>query len=180
MEDRDGDVAAFYGWNLVDYRRAYPARLQSFDLTPRWIQRISNEIDESPLAIYADVGLQSEGDGGGKGSWSWGNLEQANVATRLLASALHLYAWARGDVSADQQKQLGAMLGGTDQAEVLGQTSEWFVRALLGDLKARSAFLESVSVGLSPDEAQLVDLRGTFRRMDERIAAGKAGKVESD
>ena len=70
------------------------------------------------------------------------------------------------------------MLGATDRAEVLGQTSGWFVQALLADASARSAFLESASVGLSRDEAQLVDFPTTFRRMDERMAAGKAGKLD--
>jgi hypothetical protein len=178
VEAHDEDVTAFYGWNLVDYRTAYPARLQTFDLTPSWIQRVSNEIDEPPLATHADVALQSKRHGTGRWSWCWQNLEQANRATRLRASALYLYAWARGGASVAQQQQLAAMLGGTDRAEVLEHTSDWFVRALLGDVKARRALLESVSVGLSPDEARLVDLAATFRRMDARIAAGKEGKVD--
>jgi hypothetical protein len=173
VEVDDGDVTAFYGWNLVDYRAAHPARLQTFDLTPSWIQRVSNEIDETPLAIYADVALRSTPHPRSNGPWSWHGLEQANSATRLLASVLHLYVWSTPDASAAQQQQLAAILGGTDRAVVLGQTSDWFVRALLGDVKARRAFLESVSVGLNPDEARHIDLPGTFRRMDARIAAGK-------
>jgi hypothetical protein len=136
---------------------------------------VSQEIDETPLAIYADVVLQSTSHPRSNGSWSWHGLEQANSATRLLASALHLYVWSTPDASGAQRQQLAAILGGTDRAAVLGQMSDWFVRALLGDVKARRAFLESVSIGLTPDEARHIDLPGTFRRMDERIAAGKPG-----
>jgi len=178
VEVRNGNVIAFYGWNLVDYRGAHPARLQSYDLTTAWIQHVSNEIDEPPLTLYADVALQSTGRRGGEGSWSWQNLEEANRAARLFASALHLYEWARGNVSMSAKQEFAKMLGATDRAEVLGQTSGWFVQALLADASARSAFLESASVGLSRDEAQLVDFPTTFRRMDERMAAGKAGKLD--
>jgi hypothetical protein len=49
--------------------------------------------------------------------------------------------------------------------------ADYFVRGLLGDVKARHALLESVSIGLSHKEARLVDLVGTFRRMDTRTVA---------
>src|SRR5208337_2340848 len=117
-----------------------------------------------------------KGTGSGKGSWSWQNLEQANLAQRLLLSAMKLYSWARDDASAAQLHELALMLGADDLADTAGKTSAALVLALLGNVKARRALLESVSEGLSPKEAQLVDLTGTFNRMDARIAAGKAGK----
>jgi hypothetical protein len=171
VEVRDGEVDAFSGWNLVDYRAAHPARLQTYDLTQTWTQRVSNEVNEPPPPVYADVTLQSRQRGRGKGSWSWQNLEQASRGRRLLASALHLSSWARGDPTAAQLQQLATILGATDRADILGQRSDSFVRGLLGDVKVRRALLEPVPVGLGPDEARLVDLPETFRRMDERIAA---------
>jgi len=72
--------------------------------------------------------------------------------------------------------QCVSLLGVEDLADAAGQTSAALILALLGNIKARRVLLESVSKGLSPKEAQLVDLAGTFNRMDARIAAGQAGK----
>lgn len=176
VEVRDGDVTTFYGWNLVDYRGADPARLRSFDLTSAWIEQVSNEVDEPPMALYGDVALQRKGSGSSEGSWSWQNLEQANLAQRLLLSAVKLYSWARHDASAAQLHELALMLGVGDLANTAVRVSAALVLALLGNVNARRALLESVSEGLSPSKAQLVDLAGTFNRMDARIVAGKAGK----
>jgi hypothetical protein len=176
VEVRDGDVTAFHGWNLVDYRGADPARLLTFDLTPAWVEQVLNEVDEPPMALYGDVALEQNRSGRGEGSWSWQNLEQANLAQHLLFSAVKLYSWARDDASAAQLHELELMLGAEDLADTAAQTSAAFVLALLGNVKARRALLESVPEGLSPKEAHLVDLAGTFNRMDARIAAGKAGK----
>src|SRR5258708_18532778 len=117
-------------------------------MTPGWAQHVSKELDEPTLPIYADVALHSDGHGSTRGSWSWQNLEEANRATRLLSSALHLYSWARGDASAgQQQQQLPLMLGATDGGEVLASTAGWFVRALLGNMEIRRAFTESMADG---------------------------------
>lgn len=171
----DGEVTSFYGWCLVDYRGADPARVQTFDLTPRWSQAVATEIDQPPLPVYTDIALESEADGHGSGSWTLRNIEQANEAIRSLASALHLYAWANREVSAEQQQILGAMLGGADRAEVMRARAGWFWGALLGDGKARQALLD-LSVQWPADRARIVDLAGTFSRMDKRMAAGKRGQ----
>src|SRR5262249_950207 len=99
-----------------------------------------------------------------------------NLAQRLLLSGVKLYSWARDDASVAELNELTLMLGAGDLADTARQTSAAFVLALLGNVKARRALLESVSEGLSPREAKLVGLAGTFNRMDARIGAGKAGK----
>lgn len=181
VEVRDGDVTSFQGWNLVDYRGADPARMLTFDLTPDWYKKVSEELDEASTAmhtaIYGDVALVQERSGIGEGSWAWQNLEQANRAQRLLLSALKLYAWARDDASKAQLYEMLLVLGVGDLAEAVAVTSGGLVLALLGNAKARRIMLDSVSKGLSPEVAQLVDLAGTFSRMDARITAGEAGKL---
>jgi hypothetical protein len=167
-----GEVASFCGWCLVDYRGAHPARLQTFDLTTHWSRAVATEIDELPLSVYSDIVLQYDTEGQGSGSWRFQNVETGNHAIRSLAAALHLYAWANREVSTKQQQLLGAMLGGNDRAEVMQGRAAWFCRALLGDSKARQVLLD-LSVHLSPDMAKIVDLTGTFGRMDKRIAASK-------
>src|SRR6266545_6635975 len=72
-------VKDFYGWNLVDYRGALQARLQTFDMTSTWITQVSNEIDEMPLPHQADGFLERETEGRARGSWSWRNIEESNL-----------------------------------------------------------------------------------------------------
>lgn len=168
-------VKDFYGWNLVDYREALPARLQTFDLTQAWITQVANEIDELPLPHQADVYLERETQGRARGSWSWRNIEESNLAARLLASALYLYEWARDGVTDEQRRELGLLLGGTDRARTLAETSAWFVRALLGEEPVRRAIAESLAETLTPAQAQLLDLTETFHLMDARLAAGRTG-----
>jgi hypothetical protein len=177
VEVRNGDVSAFHGWNLVDYRKADPPRLQSSDLTPAWTQHVSNEVDEPPMAFYGNVVLQREESGRGAGSWSWQGMEEANFAQRVFLSAFKLYSWARQDASAAQVDEMKLMLGAGDSADAAARASASLVLALLGNVKARRVLLESISEALSPKEAQLVDLAGTFSRMDMRIADGKAGHL---
>lgn len=173
VEVRDGELGASYGWNMVDYRSADPVRLRSLDLTSSWIQRISNESDELPLRVYANVALHSSERGPDRGSWSWTNLEEANVAARLLASALHLYRWAIGNQSSDREQLLAFMLGATDDADVLASMSGWFVRAMVGEKGVRKAFIESVAEGLDLADARLVDLPGTFESMDAKVRTSR-------
>jgi len=167
-----GEVTSFYGWCLVDYRGAHPVRLQTFDLTLNWSQSLATEINDPPLGVYTDIALESEITSHGSGFWRLRNVEQANDAIRSLASALHLYAWANHEVSTEQQQLLGVMLGGTDRNEVLQARATLFTRALLGDSNARQALLD-LSVQFSPATTRIVDLAGTFRRMDERVTARK-------
>ena len=164
-------VKDFYGWNLVDYRGALQARLQTFDMTSTWITQVSNEIDEMPLPHQADAFLERETEGRARGSWSWRNIEESNLATRLLASALYLYEWAWDGVTDEQRRELALLLGGTDHARTLVETSAWFVRALLGDERVRRAVAESMAETPSHAQAQLVDLTETFQRIDARLAA---------
>ena len=172
--DQDA-VKDFYGWNLVDYRGASAARLQTFDMTSGWATRMSNEIDEMPLAHQADVFLERETQGRTRGSWSWHNIEESNLAARLLASALYLCEWAWGDLTDEQRREFGLLLGATDQARILAETSAWFIRALLGDKGVRRNIVESIAETATPELARLVDLHRTFQLMDARVAAGSVG-----
>jgi len=166
-------VKDFYGWNLVDYRGALQARLQTFDMTSTWITQVSNEIDEMPWPHQADGFLERETEGRARGSWSWRNIEESNLAARLLASTLYLYQWAWDGVADEQRRELGLLLGGTDNARSLVENSAWFVRALLGDERVRRAVAESMAETPSHAQAQLVDLTETFQRIDARLAAGR-------
>jgi hypothetical protein len=166
-------VKDFYGWNLVDYRGALQARLQTFDMTPTWISHVSNEIDEMPLAHQADAFLERETEGRARGTWSWRNIEQSSLAARLLASALYLYEWAWDGVSNEQRRELVLLLGGTDHARTLVERSARFLRALLGDEPVRRAVAESMAKTPSHGQAQFLDLTETFRCMDARLAAGR-------
>jgi hypothetical protein len=170
-------VRDFYGWNLVDYREASPARLQTFDMTPVWITQVSNEIDEMPMPHQADAFLERETQGRVRGSWYWRNIGESNLAARLLASALYLYEWAWDGVTDEQRRELGLLLGGTGQARSLVETSAWFVRALLGDERVRRAIAGSMAETLTPEQAQLIDLTETFHLMDARLAAGQTGEL---
>jgi hypothetical protein len=170
-------VRDFYGWNLVDYRGALPARLQTFDLTPVWITQVSNEITEMTLPHQADVFLERETQGRARGSWSWHNIEESNLAARLLGSAVYLYEWAWDDVTDEQRREFGLLLGARGHARSLVETSAWFIRALLGDERVRRAILESMAETLTPEQAQLVDLTETFHLMDARLAAGRSGRT---
>ncbi len=97
VEVQGRKVIDSYGWNVVDYREARPSRMRSFDLTAEWLQGIAGEIDEAPLAIYADVRLQTVNQGSRKGSWMVQNLEEMLSAHRKLVSAVSLYKWAWGE-----------------------------------------------------------------------------------
>ena len=176
--DHEG-IKDFYGWTLVDYRDSPPVRLQSFDLTPAWITQVSNEIDEMPLPHQTGVFLEREALDRTRGSWAWHNLEESNLAARLLASALYLYEWARGGVTDEQRRELGRMLGGTNAQGPgdLVQTSAWFVRAILGDERIRLNMIEAAGETLASEQAQLIDLTGTFHHMDTRLAAGRARRL---
>ena len=167
-----GEVTSFYGWCLVDYRGAHPARLQTFDLTSDWLQRVATEIDGPPLHVYSDIALETEGAGHGFGSWTLRNVEQGNQAIRRFASALYLFTWANRGVSRERLQMLGELLGGSDSAEVMGGTATAFGHAILGEHKARQALID-LAQELSSDIARNVDLAGTFSRMDQRVAAGK-------
>ena len=169
-------VRESHGWNLVDYRGADPARTQTFDMTPAWITQVSNEIDEMPLPHQADVFLEQEIRGRSRGSWSWRNIAESNLAARLLGSALYLYEWAWDGVTGERRRELGLLLGGTDRARNLAETSAWFTQALLGDERVRRHITESLTETLTPEQAQLLDLTETFRRMDARLAAGRTGE----
>jgi hypothetical protein len=170
-----GAVRDFYGWNLVDYRGALPVRIQTFDLTPVWTTQVSNEITEVPLPHQADVFLEREPKGRARGSWSWHNLEEANLAARLLGSALYLYEWAWDGVTDKQRREFGLLLGGTGPARGLVEISTWFLRAFLGDERVRRNIAESVAETLTPEQAQLVGLTETFTRMDARLEVGRTG-----
>ena len=106
-------------------------------MTPAWITQVSNEIDEMPLPHQADVFLEREIRGRGRGSWSWHNIAESNLAARLLGSALYLYDWAWDGVTGEQRRELGLLLGGTDRARNLAETSALFTQALLGDERVR-------------------------------------------
>jgi hypothetical protein len=164
-----GSLVGSYGWNLVDYRSAEPPWLQTFDLWPRWPDRVSNEIDESPLPIFSEVTLDASSTGNDAGSWSWAGLEEANAAGRLLGSALHLYGLAMPDASEEDRQELGLLLGATDTIEALSKTSHWFVTAMLGDERVRRAWLDSAR----GDDGRLgppsIDFEEVFRRIDARI-----------
>jgi hypothetical protein len=170
-------VRDFYGWNLVDYRGASPARLQTFDMTPGWITQVSNEIDEMPMAHQADAFLERENQGRARGSWHWHNIEESNLAVRLLASVLYLYDWAWDEMTEEQRRELQLLFDGTDRARSLGKISALFVLALLGNERARRVIVESMAETLTPQQAQLIDLTGTFHRMDSRLAAGQTGRL---
>ena len=142
-------------------------------MTPGWITQVSNEIDEMPLPHQADVFLERETQGRARGSWSWHNIEESNLAVRLLASALYLYEWAWDGVTEEQRREFGLLLGGTDRARSLVKSSALFVLALLGDERARRVIAESLAETLTPEQAQLLELTETFRRMDARLAAGR-------
>lgn len=169
LEIHEGDVRSFYGWNLVDYRGALPPRLQTIDLTRNWISRVADEVDQRPLPIHARMALLQESDGSAKHSWSWMNVEESNAATHLLATAHHLYKWARGGISDDQRKQLYVWLGATVNAEALSHRCGLFIRALLGDPKLRCKLIES--------ESGEMHLLNTFDRMDSKLTAGWAGRL---
>jgi hypothetical protein len=164
-----------YGWNLVDYRGASPARFQTFDMTPAWPTQVSNEIYLRPLGHQADIFLERKTGRRGRGSWYWHNIEESNLAARHLASALYLYEWAWDGVTDEQRKEFGLLLGATGPARSLAQISTWTVRALLGDESVRRAIAQSIAEALTPEQAQLINLAGTFARMDARLAAGRTG-----
>jgi len=170
-----GVLVGFYGWNLVDYRSAEPARLQTFDLGPTWPDRLSHDVDEPPLPIYAGVTLDFSSSGATAGSWSWRGIEEANHAARLLGSALHLHGLAVPNASDDERRELGLMLGATDTVEALSETSGWFVRAMLGDERVRRAWSDSATVEPGRPERPSIDFDEIFGQMDARIAAAKAG-----
>jgi hypothetical protein len=167
---------AFHGWNLVDYRSAEPARLQTFDLWPQWPDRVSHDIDKPPLPIFADARLYSLSSGNSSGSWSWTGLEEANHAARLLGSALHLYKFAMPNASEEERTELGLMLGVTNTVEALSETSGWFVRAMLGDERVRRAWLDSAADETGRPGCPSIDFNEVFRRMDARTAAAKTGE----
>lgn len=160
----------------VNYRSAEPARLQTFDLSTEWMDRVSHDFDEPLLPIFADVTLNCSSSGDSAGSWWWTGLEEANHAARLVGSALHLYGFAVPDALKEERQKLGLTLGVTDTIEVLAQTSGWFVRAMLGDTRARRAWVDSAA----GEEAGLgrpsIDFDKVFRRFDAHIAALKAGE----
>ena len=172
--DREA-VRDSYGWNLVDYRGALPARLQTFDMTPVWPTQVSNEVYMRPFPHQADVFLERETQGPARGSWHWHNIEESNLAARHLASALYLYDWAWDGVTDEQRKEFGLLLGGTGPARDLAQISALFAHALLGNEPARRAIAETTAETLTPEQAQLLDLTQTFPRMDARLAAGRTG-----
>jgi hypothetical protein len=174
VEADHGTVRDFYGWNLVDYRGASHARQQTYDLTPGWTTRVSNEIDERPMPHQADVFLERETQGRTRGSWHWRNIEESNLAARLLASALYLYDWAWDGAAAARKEEFTLLLGGTDRAHDLARTSAVFVLALPGNERARQAIID-VAGTLTPEQAQFIDITGTFARMDARLAVGRAG-----
>ena len=170
-------VRDFYGWSLVDYRGASPARLHTSDMTSGWITQMSNEIDEMPMPHQADAFLERETQGRARGSWHWHNIEESNLAVRLLASALYLYDWAWDGMTEEQRREFTLLLGGTDRARSLVKSSGLFVLALLGNERARRVIAESMAETLTPQQAQLIDLTGTFPRMDARLAAGQTGRL---
>jgi hypothetical protein len=140
---------------------------------------VSNEIDEMPLPHQTGVFLERNALDRTRGSWAWHNLEESNLAARLLASALYLYEWARGEATDEQRRELGRMLGGTNAQGPgdLVQSSAWFVRAILGDERIRLNMLEAAAETLASEQAQLIDLTGTFQRMDTRLGAGRARRL---
>ena len=168
-------VRESHGWNLVDYRGASPARLQTFDITAGWITQMSNEIDEMPMPHQADVFLERETQGRARGSWHWHNIEASNLAARLLASSLYLYDWAWDGVTDEQRREFRLLLGGTGPARTLSKISALFLHALLGDERARRAIAESIAEALTPEQAQILHLAQTFPHIDARLAAGRTG-----
>jgi hypothetical protein len=174
--DREA-VRGFYGWNLVDYRGALPARVQTFDMTPVWPTQVSNEVYMRPFPYQADAFLERETQGPARGSWHWHNIEESNLAARLLASAVYLYDWAWDGVTDEQRNEFGLQLGGTGPARDLAKISALFVHALLGNERARNAIVETIAETLTPEQAQLLDLTQTFPRMDARLAAGQTGEL---
>jgi hypothetical protein len=72
-------------------------------------------------------------------------------------------------VTDEQNREFGLFFGATDHARSLLETSAWFVRAVLGDERVRRALAESVAEALTPEQARLVDLIGTFHQMDARL-----------
>jgi hypothetical protein len=166
-----GVLIGFYGWNLVDYREAEPPQLQTFVLWPHWPGRLSHDCNEPPLPIYAGVRLHSSTTGKRAGSWWWTGIEEANDAQRFLGSALHLHGVAVPSASEEERRELALMLGATDAVEALSKTSGFFVRAMLGDERARRAWLDSVTVEPSPPGRPSIAFDEVFRRMDARIAA---------
>jgi len=171
VEVRDGNVVDSYGWNLVDYRDAMPARFQSFDLTETWPRSVLEEIDQPACPFYADVELVAVDQHGREGSWAVQKLEETRGSRRMLDGALSLYQWAWGDASADRSQELRDVLCITQPATFLGSQAGDFIRALEGDEPARGAFLDWALQSLAPDVARRIDFQGTFQRMDARVAS---------
>lgn len=174
VQVRAGEAVASYGWNLVDYRGAAPARLRTFDLTTDWPTRVPGDVGTAPLPGHGDVSLRVVGEGSSAGSWAWQNLERANRSLRQLSASIFLYRWARSDATNDQLRRLVTMLGAAERSEQLAHRSQLFIAAMRGDPQARRDLVDGGADWGTRDEAWLDELPDTFDLMDARVAEARA------
>lgn len=166
---------ASYGWNLVDYREAAPARLRTFDLTADWPWRMPGDVGMAPLPGHEDVAIRVVREGPDSGSWTWHNLERANRGLRQLASSIFLYRWARRDATDDQLRRLVTMLGIAECSEQIAHRSRIFIEAmLLADPESRRELVDRGADWATRDGAWLDELLDTFDLMDARVAEARA------
>ena len=173
VQVRGDQPVASYGWNLVDYREAAPARLRSFDLTTDWPRQVPGDVGAAPLPGHEDVALRVVREGPDRGSWAWHNIERANHSLRQLASSIFLYKWARNDATNDQLRRLVTMLGIAERSKQIAHRSRLFIAAMLGDPKARRELVDRGADWPTRDEVWLEDLLDTFDLMDARIAEAR-------